>query len=133
LNDTVRNLSLPGTSIQVQVSGDQVQIAARQTTTLALVLNELATNALRHGVNGHPPQDLTLRFSVAQHGRNVEFLLEDNGLGLPHAFEILDDAGLGLNLVRTLVEKDLHGQFVLERRAQWTCADVRFLLEEDLR
>jgi GAF domain-containing protein len=131
LNDTVRNLSHPATPIEIRVGGDRVQVAARQTTTLALVLNELATNALRHGINGREPGELVLRFSASQLGRQVEFVLEDNGAGLPQEFELNTSAGLGLNLVRTLVEKDLHGQFALERRAHWTSAQVRFQLEED--
>jgi two-component sensor histidine kinase len=58
-------------------------------------------------------------------------VLEDNGAGLPAGFKVEMDAGLGLNLVRTLVEKDLHGEFQLERRAQWTRAVMRFQLDEE--
>ena len=62
----------------------------------------------------------------------VSLLLEDDGKGFSNAFALSADAGLGLNLVQTLVEKDLHGQFVLERRGVWTSADIRFRLDEDV-
>lgn len=131
LHDTVRNLTLPGKPIEVHVNGDMVQVGARQTTTLALVLNELATNSLRHGFEGASATEAAqLRFTVRQLAREVECFLEDNGLGLPDSFLVETNAGLGLNLVRTLVEKDLHGHFHLARHATWTRAEIRFRLEE---
>lgn len=131
LNDTVRNLSRPGAPIQVQAAGDSVQVGAHQTTTLALVLNELATNSLRHGLKDAAVYEMpTLRFSVSALPHEVECFLEDNGTGLPDEFAMETNAGLGLNLVRTLVEKDLHGHFRLERRAPWTRAEIRFRLVE---
>jgi two-component sensor histidine kinase len=133
LHDTVRNLVRPGIVVETELDGPDVQVAARQTTTLALVLNELATNALRHGLDGGALTHLRLRFIVAREGQEVYFQLQDDGKGVPTAFELFSDAGLGLNLVRTLVEKDLHGRFALERRGVWTSADVRFRLEEDAR
>ncbi len=131
LNDTVRNLSRPGILIQVDVSGDTVLVGAHQTTTLALILNELATNSLRHGfANGSLMDPRTLRFGVQALAREVECFMEDNGTGLPEHFQVELDGGLGLNLVRTLVEKDLHGRFQLERRAPWTRAEIRFRLAD---
>lgn len=138
LNDAVRNLAPPGAPIQVIVSGDAVRVGAHQTTTLALVLNELVTNSVRHGfANGtaygksmEAPADPILHFHVIAHSNDVECFLEDNGRGLPENFVIDGDAGLGLNLVRTLVEKDLHGHFQLERRAPWTRAEIRFRLTQ---
>ena len=117
LNDTVRNLGRPGTAIQVEAQGDSIQVGVPD-TTLALVLNELATNSVRHGfVMSRGGASLgrsrlsTLRFHASERRHEIECFIEDNGDGLPEAFDLETNAGLGLNLVRTLVEKDLHGQF----------------------
>lgn len=127
LRDTTRTLVPPGMQVEIEVHGDPILVAARQTTTLALVLNELATNALRHGlVAPLPVPSPILWCEVKRTGAEVWLDVRDNGNGLP----VQLDPGLGLNLVRTLVEKDLHGRFTLERRDGWTCADVRFRLEE---
>lgn len=133
LNDTVRNLALPGARIHIETSGEHVPLAIRQTTTLALVLNELATNALRHGFDEGAAEPLILRFSVSRQRSRVEFVLQDNGKRLPTGFALEANAGLGLTLVRTLVEKDLHGAFALTQDDRWTRARVHFALEEDLR
>lgn len=127
LSDAARNLTLPGAPVRVEVDGDVVYIGARQTTTMALVLNELATNSLRHGFNNGAHNLIpTLQFSVKQLEHEVACAVTDNGVGLPDAFTIDTAAGLGLNLVRTLVEKDLHGHFALAQGVQGTRAEIRF-------
>lgn len=131
LVDTVRQLGVPGSHIEIVVQGAPVEVAARQTTTLALVLNELATNSLRHGFSaGTYPQQGVIRFSVWRDDEMICLELEDNGQGLPPDFDLEATTGLGLNLIRTLVEKDLHGKFELRCERQATRAQIRFRLEE---
>lgn len=131
LMDTVRQLGVPGTPIEIVVQGAPVEVAARQTTTLALVLNELATNSLRHGFEaGMRAQQGVIRFSVWHDDETVCLELEDNGQGLPPDFDLEAATGLGLNLVRTLVEKDLHGKFDMQCERQATRTQIRFRLED---
>lgn len=128
LQDTVRNLAPPGMQIQIETQGDHVMVGMRQLTTLALVLNELATNALRHG--REPEAPLHLRFVVTRLPEQTAFWLQDNGRGLPDGFELAAHAGLGLSLVQSLVEKDLRGSFAIVRRGAWTSAEVKFRQED---
>ncbi len=131
LNDTVRQLSPPRSEIQVSVEGDSLEVSPRQITTLALVLNELATNAIQHGLaDPEFAASGQLRLHIEREGYGAILTLEDNGVGLPNGFAAKESAGLGLRLVRTLVEKDLQGRFELERRGDRTCAIVKFLVED---
>src|SRR3546814_18002561 len=41
--------------------------------------------------------------------------VEDDGVGLPHGFELADATGLGLSIVRTLVQSELVGQIAMRR------------------
>lgn len=133
LDDAVRNLTLPGAPVQVEASGDIVYIGARQTTTLALVLNELATNSLRHGfVRQAQIPGPAIEFSVSQQRHEVVCTVSDNGIGLPDMFAIDAAAGLGLSLVQTLVEKDLHGRFTLQQDSTGTRAEIHFRLDEPI-
>lgn len=149
LADTVCHLTRRGQQVEVQVEGDRVEVSARQASTLGLVLNELATNSLRHGFesfggtdtlphirdeSGTPRADRTeimpiLRMRVSKQGAEVVLELEDNGKGPAPGFDWRLHGGLGLNLIRTLVEKDLRGHFALVREGDWTRATVRFRLE----
>ncbi len=130
LNDTARQLSPLGSAAEVQVEGAAVEIAPRQITTLALVLNELVTNAIRHGFGpASHARSKILRLQVTRLGDKACFILKDNGVGLAPEFELGSNSGLGLNLVRTLVEKDLQGKFTIERCGKWTEALVEFELE----
>lgn len=128
LQDTVRNLAPPGAQTEIETQGDHVLVAMRQLTTLALVLNELATNALRHG--REPQALLHLRFVVTRLPEQVAFWLQDDGRGLPEGFDLAARAGLGLSLVQSLVDKDLRGSFAIVRRGAWTSAEVKFRHEE---
>jgi GAF domain-containing protein len=131
LQDTVRNIAPPRAEIQIETDGDHVQVAMHQLTTLALVLNELATNALRHGWNPEGATSLHLRFVVARLSEQIAFLLQDDGKGLPEDFDLNARAGLGLSLVQSLVEKDLRGTFSIARHGRWTNAEVKFRIQEE--
>lgn len=131
LQDTVRNLAPPGAQVEIETVGDHALVAMRQLTTLALVLNELTTNALRHGRNSRTAAPLRLRFVVTRLSDQITFWFQDDGAGLPPEFDLAKDAGLGLSLVRSLVEKDLRGLFVLTRRDEWTSAQVTWRVQEE--
>lgn len=71
---------------------------ASQITALALVVNELATNAIKHafedGVTGH------VHVSVNRHGsRDITITVDDDGLPFPDA----EGNGLGIDLVKRLM------------------------------
>jgi two-component system, sensor histidine kinase PdtaS len=130
LNDAVHHLAPPGSAFDVQVEGASVEITPHQLNALALVLNELATNALHHGFIEHGLTRGHLCFQVERGDRASHFTLSDDGGGLPDNFHLDASVGLGLSLVQTLVTKDLQGVFKLERDHGWTRASVQFALEE---
>jgi two-component sensor histidine kinase len=74
-------------------------------TPLAMVLTEILQNAVEHGF-GDQPGRIDLR--ATRVGSRLEVLVEDDGVGLPASFD-LDVTGLGLSIVRTLVESELEG------------------------
>lgn len=87
--------------VSMQAEHDEVQgLAPDQISTLALVVNELATNAIKHafreGKSGH------ISIAVQRDGeRQAVISVDDDGLPFPKA----DNAkGMGLGLVKRLVE-----------------------------
>jgi two-component sensor histidine kinase len=102
-----------GAPVPVAVEADAVSFDAATAQKLGLVANELITNAFQHGA---PP--------IAVHlssGQQVRLRVDDAGLGAR------ETAGLGLRLVRRLVEQGLDGRFELGARpGGGTSAEVTF-------
>lgn len=74
-------------------------LSAPQITTLALVVNELTTNAIKHafeeGESGH------IRVTISRNGnRDVTILVDDDGLPFP---ETANGEGLGMGLAKRLM------------------------------
>jgi two-component sensor histidine kinase len=78
-------------------------------TPLALVLVELVQNAVEHGLGG---RDGTVGVLVRRGGAGLRVEVHDGGVGLPAGFGP-DREGLGLQIVRTLVEGELGGTLAL--------------------
>ena len=108
MTDNVRRQFLsPESSIEFKVDGDATTLNSRQATTLALIFNELLTNAVIHGFEGRDQG--ILRITSRRSGDQVTIDIADNGRGMPPDFEERQHDRLGLNLIQTLVRTDLGG------------------------
>lgn len=87
------------------VDSDPVELPSSAALPLGLILNELLTNSIKHGINAHHG---CVRVSLKILGDSVELRVEDNGPGLRPSEVARRNSGL------TLVEhlaSQLHGQF----------------------
>ncbi|MEB3222475.1 MAG: histidine kinase N-terminal domain-containing protein [Candidatus Sericytochromatia bacterium] len=84
-----------------------------QATSAALVINELLQNTIKHAFAGRPTGEVVVTLSEWEDG--VAVTIEDDGVGMPEGFSIERDGNLGWQIVRTLVQDDLHGRLELER------------------
>ncbi|HUI98252.1 MAG TPA: sensor histidine kinase, partial [Xanthobacteraceae bacterium] len=93
--------------IAVEVRADDVLVESEKATRLGLIVNELVTNALKHGFPDERAG--TIRVSLRQTASELMLLVEDDGAGCP------DQAaeGLGSRLVRLLVQQ-LRGRITRE-------------------
>jgi two-component sensor histidine kinase len=117
--------ALSATAVHVHYETDDgnPQIASKEATVLALVVNELVTNSIQHGFEGR--ERGTIRVGVYVEGEQVTVEVRDDGQGLPAGFTFDQNGGLGVQIVRTLVGKDLRGSFDL-RDDNGAVATVRF-------
>ncbi len=119
---------LEGAPARVEVRADGVRLSLDQALPCGLILNELVTNALKHGFDDAPadaaPRHVSVRAERA--GAEVSLEVRDNGRGFP---EKLREGSLGLHLVRTLV-RQLDGALSLRSdggavvRVTFRCDDV---------
>ena len=80
---------------------------------LALLMNELLTNALKHAF----PQDRkgTIRISGGMNGDLLSLVVGDDGIGIPADFDWQDTTSLGMCLVSSLVDQ-VNGTITLDRK-----------------
>ncbi len=87
---------------EVNYTIGEAQLTSKQCVALSLVLNELVSNALKHG-----KQKADIRFGVE--GKEAVLTVLDDGEGFAPDFSPLRMANLGLELVESLVCTDLKG------------------------
>jgi two-component system, sensor histidine kinase PdtaS len=100
----------PENPVYFRVDGDAGRLPSNVATPLAVVLNELLQNAVDHAFpdeselhGGH------VKVALDRVGERLTLAIVDDGVGLPDDFDLGERAGLGLTIVRTLVETELGG------------------------
>lgn len=99
---TARGLARPGLRLELQVAGnDRVNLAREKSLAVALVLNELLTNALKHSPAG-AGSEVGVHLSVTR--ARASWQVRNAG-SLPPRFDLAGGQGLGtgLSLVRSML------------------------------
>jgi two-component sensor histidine kinase len=97
-----------------KVAMDPLVLGVDQAIPAGLILNELVSNALKHGF----PQELCGNVTVegsTSNGR-LQLTVRDNGVGIPDGFHPEQSRSLGLRIVQILA-RQLKGTFDFERSA----------------
>ncbi len=106
VQSAVRNLP-PDQRVSVDVSPSSIQVSPDQANALALVINELATNTIKHG------QATSISVRIEENGGQISLEYQDNGSGYPESILEEDRYNVGLNLVTNLVRRELRGEVTL--------------------
>ncbi len=110
--------------VRVNLEAAPAPLSAKRATSLALIANELVSNAAKHAfAHGRAGQ---LAIALQPESEELVLRVRDDGPGLPPGFDLRRDANVGLGVVRTLVERDLNGSYSL-RNHDGLLAEVRFV------
>jgi two-component sensor histidine kinase len=83
------------------------------------------SNAIEHGFRDHANGKISVELDWD--GAEIWVRVRDDGAGLPDHFDLKTSKGLGLQIARTLVEKDLSGKLALmDGNGEGTTAWVQF-------
>jgi two-component sensor histidine kinase len=101
---------LAGPGVEVTLEGSCGEVVSDVATPLAVVVTELLQNAVDHAFgDGGGAMGVVLR----RDDGHLRLEVWDDGRGLPPGFT-LERAGLGLQIVRALVESELGGELALD-------------------
>jgi PAS domain S-box-containing protein len=89
--------------IQLQMEFDEIPLSIDHAITLGLLVNELISNCLKHGLSSNRPG--TIHVSARIIPGAVRLVIRDNGNGLPDNFEIARKNSMGLKLVESLTRQ----------------------------
>ncbi|HWL69234.1 MAG TPA: histidine kinase dimerization/phosphoacceptor domain -containing protein [Geminicoccus sp.] len=101
-DDVIASLSQPE-QVTFTLEADRVVLPTDQAARLGLIAVELLTNALKHACR--PGQRTRIRLDCRQEDGGLRLAISDNGPGLPEGFDPARSRGLGLRLVRSLVQQ----------------------------
>ena len=107
--------SLGREDIELQTEVEPARLDLKQAVPLALILNELITNALKYGCPADRPSKITVRFGTE--GELYRLSVEDDGDGLPKDFSPAAKRGLGMRAIEALA-RQLDGRFEIGQPAQ---------------
>ncbi|MDQ7092428.1 sensor histidine kinase [Desulfosporosinus sp. PR] len=115
--------TLPEQNVATRIEGPAILLPSSQAVPLALVINELLTNSLKHGVQFSPQGLLALTISQADDW--VYLSVQDNGPE-PRVSLKQSRRRLGLQIVESLVQGQLGGKYSMERVEGMTRVTVCF-------
>ncbi len=125
-----KDYSIERNQIDVRTDIENVSISLDQATPIALILNELISNAFKHAFpEGRKGSiSITVRSgSDEKNSRNGHITIRDDGVGVPEGFNLQRVTSTGLKVFLGLL-RQIDGQAELERD-DGTAFHIRFPLE----
>jgi len=105
----VQGLVPPDKRIDIAVSGDDVSLPSAKATSVALILNELIHNAVKHGYKSASGGSISVE--VREGADNVRLEVVNDGEPLPADFDLKTHRGMGLQIVENLIHDNMGGSF----------------------
>jgi len=104
----------PDKKIALDVKASSLRVNSNQAHHLTLVINELATNALKHALGERDAVRISVEF--LRDDEMIRIIFRDNGPGYPE--EMIDGnfnrASVGFNLILGIIKESLRGEVQLE-------------------
>lgn len=115
---------IPGQHITVSVEGESVFCPSDKATAIALIINELVQNSIKHAFPSRNYGEIAI--NLRQRKQMVTITVTDDGCGIDDRFSIGELSSLGLQLVDMLVEEKLQGVFSFPISEEGTKVSITF-------
>jgi PAS domain S-box-containing protein len=95
--------TVTGSEIAVEYTGDTMWVANERAISIALIVNELTTNALKYA---YPEGKGVVQVSCSmQGGDRLKLVVQDRGVGLPENFDARQSESLGMLMAQTMARQ----------------------------
>lgn len=124
-NMLVLNEDHEGKKITIEYSGPKLMIKSNIAVSVALVINELIQNCVKHAFKGL--NEGKIMVTIQEDAPLIKVQVQDNGIGSASGIT----PSFGLEIVKMMIEHDLSGQFNIVGTNAGTVATVEFPLERE--
>jgi len=111
-NDLYDTYTLDKNLIKLVLNIEEVTLNVDISIPLALILNELLTNSLKHAFTDGKGGEI--RVELKKYNKNYQLSVSDNGIGFPKDLDYHDTDTLGMLIVNSLTDQ-IDGELNLER------------------
>ena len=122
--DILASHGSPTVPVRLRTQLEPVTMGADLAVPCGLILNELVSNAFKHGFPPGTEGEITLTLCSNTEGRYT-LCVQDSGVGIPADLDFRTNQSLGLKLVRLLTQQ-IRGSFELIRSDRGTVAHLQF-------
>jgi two-component sensor histidine kinase/ligand-binding sensor domain-containing protein len=103
LYDDIMNSFQQGTSVDLDLKVDDVQLSVETSVKFGLIVTELIINAFKYGFNFN--NNPCLKITLLKKGKGFELILSDNGGGFSDLEKLKSSESLGQEIIEALVEQ----------------------------
>lgn len=96
--------------IEIDIGGEDVFVSSKTSGYLAIIVNELIQNCMKHAFTGRDTGRIEI--SVSGNDRETTLFVKDDGVGFKE--NKMRKEGLGLNIVRSLANENLDAAFFID-------------------
>jgi PAS domain S-box-containing protein len=116
--------SAEGMGVELRIEIEDVYLDINRAIPVGLIVNELVTNAVKHGFKKGSEGNICVAMREGTRGK-FELVVADTGKGLPKGFDIRKTESFGMQLVTDLVAQ-LEGSIEMERKEIGSEFVIRF-------
>ena len=127
--DIIASHGSPTLPVRLKTELEPVIMGADLAVPCGLILNELVSNAFKHGFPDGSEGEIKLSLRSDAVGRYT-LCVQDSGVGIPAGLDFKTNQSLGLKLVRLLTQQ-IRGSFELVRSDPGTIAHLQFEVKQN--
>lgn len=110
MKSAVRENLNTGLNLKVDIEGDNFKIDSDKATTIALIINELAGNCIKHAFKERDKGQITVRIEQGKIKSRISIV--DDGIGMTKKYN--NKGSIGLQIVESLIKEKFHGHLEIK-------------------